>query len=209
MLFRSGGHTVRDTEIKFGLAVTGTVHPDRVLTNAGARVGDALVLTKPIGSGTIMAAEMVMQARGAWVADTLARMGLSQGKAASLLTRAHAMTDVTGFGLAGHLQNIARASGVGVELDLSAIPLFDGAEALAAQGIRSTLFPDNRANCADLVTDGSPKSELLFDPQTAGGLLAAVAERDLAGVQQGFRDAGLDFWQIGRCVEGGAVLRLV
>ena len=136
-------------------------------------------------------------------------MAEPQGQAASLLAGAHAMTDVTGFGLAGHLRSIAQASGIGVEIDLAAVPLLEGAEALAALGVRSSLFADNRALCADLVTDGSARSELLFDPQTAGGLLAALPETEVAGMRQRFADQGLDLWVIGRCVDSADGLRLV
>lgn len=130
-------------------------------------------------------------------------------RAAALLSRAHAMTDVTGFGLAGHAQNIARASDVGLEIDLESIPLFDGAEILAGAGIRSTIYDDNRANCSGIVTDGSARSELLFDPQTSGGLLAAVPEASFAALEQEFRKAGLPLWRIGHCIAGPGLVRLV
>ena len=203
-----GGHTSLGSELTVGFTVTGLGAGDPV-TLAGARPGDVLVLTKPIGSGTVMAAEMAMQARGEWVAQALARMAEPQGKAAEVLASAHAMTDVTGFGLAGHAQNIARASGIGIEIELAAVPLLEGAEALTAEGVRSSLFADNRANCDGVVSDGSPRAELMFDPQTAGGLLAAVAESELAGVKKKFATAGLSLWQIGRCVEGAGEVRFV
>ncbi|MGB5559811.1 MAG: selenide, water dikinase SelD [Paracoccaceae bacterium] len=203
-----GGHTSLGQELTIGFTVTGLTAEGPV-TLAGARPGDVLVLTKPIGSGTVMAGEMAMRARGAWVAAALTAMATPQGKAAELLAGAHAMTDVTGFGLAGHVQNIARASGIGIELELAAVPLMDGAEVLAAAGVRSTIYPDNRAACADLVTDGSARSELLFDPQTAGGLLAAVPECDLAALQKRFAADGLELWLIGRCTPGASVVRLV
>ena len=203
-----GGHTSLGSELTIGFTVTG-LSVDQPVTLAGAKPGDVLVLTKPIGSGTIMAAEMAIQARGDWVTAALALMAEPQGKAAVLLTGAHAMTDVTGFGLAGHLQNIAQASGVGIELDLAAVPLMEGAEAMAQAGVRSTIFADNRANCADLITDGSARSELLFDPQTAGGLLAAVPEQRLEALQKRFAAQRLPLWVIGRCTVGASVVRLV
>jgi selenide,water dikinase len=172
-----GGHTSVGAELTIGFTVTGLASdgaPRAPITLAGAQPGDALVLTKPLGSGVIMAAEMQLAARGDWVADALAQMSAPQGSAAAQLQEAHAMTDVTGFGLAGHLMNICRASGVGAELDLSAIPLLEGAEALAAQGIRASLFEANRSAAAQMRLPAGPRADLLFDPQTAGGLLAAV-----------------------------------
>ena len=169
-----GGHTTTGAELTLGFTVTGLA--DRPITLAGARPGDALILTKPIGSGTILAAEMRLKARGADVAACLAEMARPQGTAARLLREAHAMTDVTGFGLAGHLLNMLEASGTGATLDLAAIPLHAGALDLAAQGIRSTIWEANRAAAAPRVFhEDTPLTALLFDPQTAGGLLAAVA----------------------------------
>ncbi len=202
-----GGHSSVGSELIIGFTVTGLTK-DAPVTLAGAKPGDVLVLTKPIGSGTVMAAEMALQARGAWVASALARMAEPQGKAAELLAAAHAMTDVTGFGLAGHAQGMARASGIGIEIKLGDLPLLDGAEAMAEAGVRSTLHADNRAYCTDLLADGSARADLLFDPQTAGGLLAAVPEPEVAGLVRLFAAEGLDLWLIGRCVAGPPHLRL-
>jgi selenide,water dikinase len=178
-----GGHSSMGAELTVGFAVTGLL--DRApVTLAGARAGDALVLTKALGSGVILAAEMRGKARGADVVACWAAMGTPQGKAAGMLAPvARAMTDVTGFGLAGHLWNICGASGMGAEVALDALPLLDGAEALAAKGIRSTLFAQNKAALA-LVAEApdTPRGELVFDPQTAGGLLAAVPEAEAAGL---------------------------
>ncbi|MBQ2262426.1 MAG: selenide, water dikinase SelD [Loktanella sp.] len=165
-----GGHSSLGDELTIGFTLTGRV--DRPITLAAAQAGDALILTKPIGSGTIMAAEMAGQARGADVVACLDLMTQPQGEAAQILHAAHAMTDVTGFGLLGHLRGICDASGTGAVLDWAEVPLMQGAADLSAHGIRSSLFADNQAGAGRI--DGIVP-DLAYDPQTAGGLLAAVA----------------------------------
>ena len=174
-----GGHTTIGSELTIGFTVTGLTA--RPVTKAGARPGDALILTKALGSGTILAAEMAMTRLdapmlGEAVAAALASMCRAQGDAARLLAPlAHAMTDVTGFGLAGHLLEMLDASGCGAEIALSALPCLPGAVALAAQGIASSIAPANRAAVLGRVTGApGPVTPLLYDPQTGGGLLAAV-----------------------------------
>ena len=167
-----GGHTSIGSELTIGFTVTGLTQ--RPITLAGAQDGDQLILTKPIGTGTILAGEMAMQAKGGWVAGALASMARPQADAARLLTGAHAMTDVTGFGLAGHAKGIATASGLGVTLNVDAIPYLPGAIALNQMGVRSTIYQDNRQNVPELTPGDDPRADLLFDPQTAGGLLAAI-----------------------------------
>ncbi|MBY6004904.1 selenide, water dikinase SelD [Salipiger bermudensis] len=169
-----GGHSSMGDEMTIGLTLTGLCERAPI-TLGGAQVGDNLVLTKPLGSGVLMAAEMQGKARGDWVAAALASMTRPQADAALILQGAHAMTDVTGFGLAGHLHGICMSSGVSAALDLEAIPLLPGALALSAEGIRSTLHPKNRSAVPGLTLEG-PHAELLFDPQTAGGLLAAIPD---------------------------------
>ncbi len=168
-----GGHSTQGAELTVGLTISG-LGGEQLLTQAGGKVGDRLILTRPLGSGTLLAAEMAGRARGDDVEAMLCVLSRSQGDAARLLAQdAHAMTDVTGFGLAGHAARLGAASGVTVHLDLAALPCFDGAEALAENGIRSTIWQANR----DAVRFKGPdtaRSTLLFDPQTAGGLLAAV-----------------------------------
>ncbi|SIT90523.1 selenophosphate synthase [Yoonia rosea] len=165
-----GGHSSLGDELTIGFTITGLTKAP--VTLAGAQAGDKLILTKPIGSGTVMAAEMQGKAKGADVMACLDLMTQDQAAASVILSKAHAMTDITGFGLAGHLRGICDASGVGVTLDLDAIPLMHGALALSASGVRSSLFTDNRIGAGPIE---GPVMELLFDPQTAGGLLAAVA----------------------------------
>ena len=199
----AGGHTTMGAEMTVGFAVTGLPRAAPIGLD-GARPGDALILTEPLGTGTILAAEMQHRAHGRDVAACLAMMQRPQGGAAAILSGAHAMTDVTGFGLAGHLANLCRASGAGAGLDLAAIPLLPGAEALAAEGIGSTLAPANRASVEADLPEG-PRSDLLFDPQTAGGLLAAVRSVDADALVGRLREAGHEAAVIGE-VTGGAVL---
>ena len=196
-----GGHSSMGSEFSIGLTITGMLGTDPV-TIGGAKPGDVLILTKPIGSGVILAAEMLGEARGHDVTFTLDQMCRSQAKAAEILSGAHAMTDVTGFGLLGHLWGICEASGVSVELKQDSVPFFPGAADLSAQGHRSSIFASNVAAVGSIV--GSPK-DLLFDPQTSGGLLAAVpkdqAEASLAQlVKAGYDMAAV----IGEVSEGPA-----
>ena len=168
-----GGHSTQGAELTIGFTVTGLAG-DRVVTTSGAQVDDALIVTRPIGSGTLFAAEMALQANGDHVEAALGIMARSQGEAARILAPvANAMTDVTGFGLAGHTARIAGASGLTACIDLSALPLFDGVEALAEEGIRSTIWQANK-DAVRLDGPDTPRTSLLFDPQTAGGLLATV-----------------------------------
>jgi selenide,water dikinase len=203
-----GGHTTTGSELTLGFTISGLAAQEPI-TISGARPGDSLILTRPIGSGTILAAEMRLKARGPQVAACLAEMCRPQGTAAAALAKAHAMTDVTGFGLAGHLLNILAASGVGATLDLDAVPLYAGAETLAAAGIRSTIWEANRAaaGIAAKVGDG-PRDALLFDPQTAGGLLAAIAPEDAKKAMKDLETAGFSAAIIGEITDGPPILRL-
>ncbi|MCT4371809.1 selenide, water dikinase SelD, partial [Yangia mangrovi] len=192
-----GGHSAMGDELSIGLTITGLCERAPI-TLGGARPGDRLILTKPIGTGVIMAAEMAGAARGDWVAQVLAHMTTPQGAAARLLSHAHAMTDVTGFGLAGHLLNICTASGVGARLEVGKVPLLPGAEALSAAGHASTLYPKNRA--ALPFQPVGPKEDLMFDPQTAGGLLAAVPG-DVSRTLAQLRAAGFPAVEIGEITD--------
>jgi selenide,water dikinase len=166
-----GGHSSQGAELTIGFTITGDC-PEMPIQLSNAKHGDSLILTKPLGSGVIMAADMAGKARGTEVQTALQFMSLSQQTAAHLLRHAHAMTDVTGFGLLGHLRNICLNSNVGAELSLEEIPFLPGAIRLAETGVRSSLFPDNRAPFPDL--QDSARHDLLVDPQTSGGLLASV-----------------------------------
>ncbi len=194
-----GGHSSVGAELTIGFTVTGL--GARVIGKGGARPGDALILTKPIGSGTILAAEMARASLpggllGEAVAACWALMIRAQGAASAVLApEARAMTDVTGFGLAGHLLEMLDASGCAATLSLDAVPVMTGAEALAAAGQASSLAPANRVAAARMTFTESPRAALLFDPQTAGGLLAAVpverAEALVAALRAGGDDAAL------------------
>jgi selenide,water dikinase len=201
----AGGHSSTGAELTIGFAVTELV-AGTPLGLEGARPGDALILTKPLGSGTILAAEMQGKAHGAEVLAALDAMQRPQGDAAARLAPlAHAMTDVTGYGLAGHLLSMLRAAGMGAELTLDDLPLLDGALRLAGLGIRSTLFPQNAEMARDIdgVDPGDPRTALLFDPQTAGGLLAAVPGPEAAGLCDDLGAA-----RIGTITEGPPRIRL-
>jgi selenide,water dikinase len=198
-----GGHTGLGAELSLGFTVTGLA--ETPVGKGGAQPGDALILTKPIGTGTILAAEMALEAKGEWVAAALASMARPQGAAAAILAPvARAMTDVTGFGLAGHLLEICAASGTGAEIALSRLPLLPGAEALAARGIRSTLWAANRAATEGRVeAPVNARAALLFDPQTAGGLLAAVPAGEADRILTALLNAGYDAAQVGRVTDQG------
>ena len=175
-----GGHTSEGAELSLGFAVNGLIDREKVLRKGGLRPGDRLVLIKPLGTGTLFAADMRHKAKGRWIAAALESMIQSNRDGAACLLRhgAHACTDVTGFGLLGHLVEMVRASQVDVVLDLGAVPLLDGALETVASGIVSSLQPQNvrlRRAVANLDQAGKdPRYPLIFDPQTAGGLLAGV-----------------------------------
>jgi selenide,water dikinase len=193
-----GGHTTQGDSLTIGLSLTGLCETPPI-TLAGAKPGDVLILTKPIGSGTILAGEMRGQARGVDVLACWGWMVRPQAQAAQQLAGAHAMTDVTGFGLAGHLDGMCEASGVGATVRLNDVPLLEGAHDLAAAGVRSSLHPANRTASLVPVPD-TPLGALMFDPQTCGGLLAAVPKQladQIAESQSG--------WIIGEITDGKGV----
>jgi selenide,water dikinase len=213
-----GGHSVRDAEMKFGYAVTGLVDPRRVYTNGGARAGDVLILTKPIGTGVITTALKQGKAMDAWVDAAVESMTTLNQRAAAIVEEhagVHAMTDVTGFGLMGHGREVAMASGVVLEIEAEKVPRLPGAlEAIAAGAIPGGLLA-NREYAECVVTEdassGIPQGirTLMFDPQTSGGLLISVSESATAGLLQAMRSAGILAARIGRVLEGtpGIVLR--
>ncbi|MEL6585038.1 MAG: selenide, water dikinase SelD [Pseudomonadota bacterium] len=202
-----GGHSLMGAEMSLGLSVTGEAKSTPIGLS-GARPGDALVLTRGIGSGTIFAAEMARRARGQDVLDLLVTLTKPQGDAAARLSHAHAMTDVTGFGLAGHLMNICRASGVGAKVVLDAVPLFAGATDLAHAGERSSLYGVN-AQAAPVEGATGAVGALLHDPQTAGGFLAAIPASKAQAAVADIRALGHDAAQIGEVLEGAPVIRCV
>jgi selenide,water dikinase len=204
-----GGHSNLGAELSIGFTVTGLAK-SRPIGNGGAKAGDGLILTKAIGTGVILAAEMQGQAPGAVVTTAYAAMARPQGVAARLLApHAHAMTDVTGFGLAGHLLSILQASGLSARLDLASVPILPGAQALAAAGHGSSLLPANLQARALMTYHDSPNAELLFDPQTAGGLLAAIPQDIAETMLASLTEAGETAALIGWLAEGPAGITVV
>ncbi len=175
-----GGHTSEGAELTLGFAVTGVAAPDDILAKGGMRPGERLILTKPLGTGVLFAAHMRLQAKGRWISSAIDMMLRSNRDAARCFQRhgATALTDITGFGLLGHVVEMARASGMSVEIEPTAIPALDGAIELLGSGISSSLQPSNlrlRRAVQDVeVWAGHPVYPLLFDPQTSGGLVASV-----------------------------------
>ena len=175
-----GGHTGEGAELALGFAVNGLIDEGAVLKKGGLRAGDMLVLTKPIGTGTLFAAHALLKARGRWIDAALCSMVQSNRLGAQCLIEhgATACTDLTGFGLLGHLVEMTRASGVDAQIDLAALPVLEGAEETVQAGILSSLQPANvrlrRALRNQTAMAHHPRYALVFDPQTAGGLLAGV-----------------------------------
>ena len=202
-----GGHTVKGPEFTYGLAVTGLVHPGRVLTNAGARAGDQLVLTKALGTGVMATAlkrgELPEEAHRAMVASMVETN--RRAAQACETVEVHALTDVTGYGLLGHALEMAEASGVALELDAALLPLLPGARAAAEAGaIPAGLTANRKWVEAKAGLDGVDPitADLLCDPQTSGGLLAAVAARDAARLLERCKERGVRATVVGRVIEG-------
>jgi selenide,water dikinase len=197
-----GGHSVNDTEIKFGYSVTGSIHPERVKTNAAARPGDAILLTKRIGTGVISTALKRGLARDSDVAASIASM-LTLNRAACeamLAFEVHGCTDVTGFGLLGHAREMALASQVTIEIDPRLVQFLPGAIDYARQGAIPGGLHNNRKFVAPCVEGSSEVDDLLYDPQTSGGLLISLPESDAAILERSFPSA----YRIGRAVGRGA-----
>ena len=191
-----GGHTSEGAELSLGFSVNGLIARDAVLRKGGLLPGDALIITKPIGTGTLLAADMRGKAKARWVMGAIAHMVQSNKAGAAILEAhgAHAATDVTGFGLLGHLVEMVRASNVDALLDLTAVPLLDGVAETIGMGIFSSLQPQNvrlRRAIANIdVASKHPLYPALFDPQTAGGILAAVPAARAAACVTALRAAG-------------------
>jgi selenide,water dikinase len=203
----AGGHTIRDVEPKYGLAVVGTVHPDSVWTKSDARPGDALFLTKPLGTGLVLQAQREGRAPdGALVAAVRSMRMLNRDAAEALRPFVpNAVTDVTGFGLLGHVHELAEKSGVRAVLDAGALPALPGAAQLAADGVRTGGDRRNREFAQPHVesTADAAVEALAYDPQTAGGLLVSLPAAKGAVLEAAFSADGLFLARIGR-VEAGA-----
>lgn len=209
-----GGHTSMGAELTIGFSLTGLTQTP--ISKAGAQVGDAIILTKPIGTGTILAAEMATtrmnsQMLGEVVTACFASMLHPLAQASAILApHATAMTDVTGFGLAGHLLEMLDGAGLGATLQLGTVPILRGAEDLAAMGIASTIAPANRVLCLGrIAAPNTPCAALLFDPQTAGGLLATVPAGQVQSVLETLIAAGEPAAIIGHVEAGPVTLRVV
>ena len=199
-----GGHTVRDPEVKFGYAVTGRIDPDRIWSNAGARAGDRLILTKPLGTGIVGTAIKSQRAPAPLVEAAVTSMTRLNKGAADVLRRfggaVHGCTDITGFGLIGHSTEMAVASGVTITLEASRLPIFDGALAIAADN-RSGGLGTNRLQFAPTtMADGiaADVMDLCYDPQTSGGLLVSVDAASLEAIVGELTAAGVPAHVIGR-----------
>ena len=190
----TGGHSILDDEPKYGLAVTGFVHPEKMLTNSGAQPGDVLFLTKPLGIGTITTgakADMVTEETKARAVTLMTTLNKS-ARDVMVRHRVHACTDVTGFGLLGHLLEMAQGSDVEATLDVSAMDLMDEALQLARMGILPEGMYRNRSFAQEAVDGGDTpleKQDILYDPQTAGGLLMACHPEDADGLWEELKKA--------------------
>lgn len=200
-----GGHSVRDPEIKFGYSVTGMIHPDRVWTNSGARAGDKLILTKPLGTGVISTAIKKGEAKPEWIDAATKSMTILNAKAAEIATdnrfQVHAATDITGFGLIGHSREMAVGSEVSLRIDSIRVAALPGAlECVGAKFIPGGLNA-NRDFAECMVEYGNGVSDdrkaLLFDPQTAGGLLLSVSPQTASELLTELREAGVAADEIG------------
>jgi selenide,water dikinase len=209
-----GGHSIEDNELKYGLSVTGVVHPDKVLTNGGVQAGDLLLLTKPVGTGILSTAVkggLSDSDAEQLLVDTMAALNR---EAAEIMTSdglvVHGCTDVTGFGLIGHLHEMASASGVAMELDSGRVPLVAGALENAAMGIIPAGAHTNRNYFRQWVDcrlpDNDPLEMILYDPQTSGGLLIAAPADSVEFIKNRLQQEGysLACSVVARVVEGEA-----
>jgi selenide,water dikinase len=210
----AGGHTIRDPEPKYGLAVVGAAHPDRLLRKGGARPGDTLILTKRLGTGLLVSGHRGGKASERDFGAAVDQMRSLNRTASEVLVahRVEAATDVTGFGLLGHGLEMARGSGARLTFEARALPILDGALELAGEGLETGGAAHNRRFVAGSLTvaDRVPASlvALAHDPQTSGGLLAAVKPADLAAVEAALRDAGVGSWRVGRVEAGDPAVAL-
>jgi selenide,water dikinase len=197
-----GGHSITDKEIKFGYAVTGTIHPDRIKTNAGAQAGDALVLTKRVGTGVISTALKRGIAKDQDMQAAIESMLMLNRAACQAMLRldVHGCTDVTGFGLLGHAREMAIASNVTIEIESGSVQFLPGAVEYARQDAIPGGLKNNREFVSVSVEGQSEFDDLLYDPQTSGGLLISLPEADAAALEKSFAGA----YRIGRVTEKGS-----
>ncbi len=209
-----GGHTVRDKELKFGLAVVGVADREKLLTNAAAQSGDRLLLTKPLGTGVLINAFKFDRIGAAELEPVLLEMERLNDRAAALALEhgVRAATDITGFGLAGHALEVARASAVRLRIVFDALPVHRGFYDLVAQGVTTGCTQSNRSFAAGSLTDRAGlddgRRELLHDPQTSGGLLLSVPPAAVRDLLAGLADSGHTAAEIGEVMEGPAGLEI-
>ena len=208
-----GGHSINDSEIKAGFCVIGTIDKNKIVTNAAAKPGDVLILTKPLGTGIVAFAAQIDRAKDESVRATADSMTALNKQASQLMVEfgAHACTDVTGFSLMGHLSEMALSSNVDVEVIWDDIPLFPGVLEYAAAGILPGAIERNKESCGDrIVADESLPQEMVdmcYDAQTSGGLLIAIAENDADAFLKALHDAGVSAAAIvGRVLKKGSGL---
>ncbi len=209
-----GGHSVRDPEIKFGYSVTGMIDPQKVWANSNAQILDALILTKGLGTGVISTAIKRGEARQQWIDAATQSMTTLNGRAAEVAASGkftvHAATDITGFGLIGHVREMAAGSGVSVRINSANVPLLAGAMDCVRAGFIPGGLNNNRDFAECLVSyDESVPAEIrtiLFDPQTAGGLLLSVARADSAALLDALKSAGVPAVEIGEVLPPGKPL---
>src|SRR5438093_9824161 len=206
----AGGHTIIDEEPKYGLCVMGLVHPARILTKAGADPGDAVYLTKPLGTGLVTTAAKVNEAAREHLQAAVQSMSTLNRHASHVVRDvAHAMTDVTGYGILGHAYEMAAAGDVWIRFTASALPMLPGALEYAYRGtttggaVRNRHYLDGRVEISSDVTE--EMRQILFDPQTSGGLLFSVPAEAVAKIESGFKRAGLPLWCVGVVHEGRGV----
>jgi len=207
----AGGHTIIDAEPKYGLCVLGLVHPKHIFAKAGARPGDSLYLSKPLGTGIVTTAAMIDEAKPEHLQtaiEWMTRLNRHPSHIARAV-EAHALTDITGYGILGHAYEMATAGNVALRLSAGRIPLLPAALEYAAQGIITGGASRNRSHLQDKVTFSGKVTEemrhILFDPQTSGGLLLAADPEKAAEVEAGFAAAELPVWQVGQVVEGRGI----
>jgi selenide,water dikinase len=203
-----GGHTVQDREIKFGYAITGTIDPKRILTNTNAKPGDRLILTKPLGTGIVGTAIKFGRASGDLIDRAVAQMRTLNKAAAEAITGidgVHACTDITGFGLAGHASEMAIGSGVTIAIDATALPIIDGVLEIASQN-KSGGMQTNKdhflagiefVSGSRMLSGDEALRDLIFDPQTSGGLLISVAPGSARLVEEHLKKAGIPAYFVG------------
>lgn len=198
-----GGHSVDDKEFKYGLSVTGIVHPDKVLTNTAGQIGDMIILTKPVGTGIMSTAIKAKLASAENIKESVAVMSMLNKTAATVMSQfdINACTDVTGFGLAGHLLEIAKGSKKGITLYAEKVPLLNNILDFANMGLVPAGTHKNRrffkeVTCVDTGIDRA-LVDLMFDPQTSGGLLISLNKKEGKKCMEKMKSDGLNAWIIG------------